>query len=192
MVLYDHIYDVDDFFGEPYPELIEFFTAYPSRGHILDLGCGQGRDAIALAKMGYKVSGIDVSELGVKQMLNKAKEEGLNINGRVCDMFRFEITGFYDIIILNSILHFEKDDKKKEVELLLRISEKIKNKGLICICIWKSEQKEKIIREIFSRSSFNWKILNDSYLKYTFKDRKTGHTVDMIYHMLIVQKNYDK
>ena len=49
----------ENLFGEPYPELIKFFSNYPKRGKLLDLGCGQGRNAIialCIQHIGNKVS----------------------------------------------------------------------------------------------------------------------------------------
>ncbi|MEZ4951696.1 MAG: methyltransferase domain-containing protein, partial [Saprospiraceae bacterium] len=76
---YDKYYQTEDLFGSPYPELIAFFTKLPSKGNVLDLGCGQGRDAIALARMGYSVTGIDNSSVGIKQMNQIAKNEKLDL-----------------------------------------------------------------------------------------------------------------
>ena len=44
MLTYDKHYKAPNYFGEPYPELIQFFKEYEPKGHVLDLGCGQGRD----------------------------------------------------------------------------------------------------------------------------------------------------
>ena len=60
MPTYDKHYQTPNYFGEPYPELLSFFSKYKPKGHVLDLGCGQGRDAIAMARMGYKVTGVDI------------------------------------------------------------------------------------------------------------------------------------
>jgi len=67
-VTYYKYYEAENLFGEPYPELIEFFAEYPRKRKVLDLGCGQGRDAIALARLGYSVTGIDNSRVGIDQM----------------------------------------------------------------------------------------------------------------------------
>jgi SAM-dependent methyltransferase len=51
-----HLYDV-------------FLPYLPSRAKIIDLGCGCGRDAVAFARMGYHVTGIDASWAMVEQAL---------------------------------------------------------------------------------------------------------------------------
>jgi len=188
MVLYDNIYDVEDYFGGPYPELIEFFKNLPERGHILDLGCGQGRDAISLARLGYKVTGVDVSKLGVDQMIKRANEQKLEIVGLVDEMFSFTVEDKYDIVLLDSMLHFEKNDRKKEVNFLRRITSELKENGILCICIWKSAKNEKLVRDLFHRNSTVCEVLKDSYVDYTFKDKKSDHRVDMQYKMYIVKK----
>jgi cyclopropane fatty-acyl-phospholipid synthase-like methyltransferase len=40
---------------------------------VLDLGCGNGRIAINLAKLGYKVYGVDISPVFIKDALEKAR-----------------------------------------------------------------------------------------------------------------------
>ena len=44
---------------------------------ILDLGCGNGRIAVNLAKLGYDVIGIDISPLLVSDAKKKAAEHGV-------------------------------------------------------------------------------------------------------------------
>ena len=70
MADYDKYYKTEDLFGEPYPELIDFFKIYEPKGKLIDLGCGQGRDSISLAKLGYNVTGIDNSKVGIDQMIS--------------------------------------------------------------------------------------------------------------------------
>ena len=74
---YDKYYQTEDLFGEPYRELIEFYSAILKKGKLLDLGCGQGRDAIPLARMGFDVVGMDNSSVGITQLNAVAKKEKL-------------------------------------------------------------------------------------------------------------------
>ena len=65
MADYDKYYKTEELFGQPYPELIDFFKNYEPKGNIIDLGCGQGRDSISFARLGYKVTGNDNSKVSI-------------------------------------------------------------------------------------------------------------------------------
>ncbi|MGB0863133.1 MAG: class I SAM-dependent methyltransferase, partial [Saprospiraceae bacterium] len=111
-VSYDEYYQTEHLFGEPYPELIDFFTKEIKSKKVLDLGCGQGRDAIALAKLGFDVTGIDISKVGIDQMNVIATSNNLSLKGFIADIFLFDDFEKYDIVLLNSMFHFSKNDKE--------------------------------------------------------------------------------
>ena len=113
-------------FGNPYPELIKFFTEHSKKGKVLDLGCGQGRDSIPLARHGYDVTGIDNSTVGIEQMNRIAETESLNLKGKVKDIFEFDNFAEYDFILLDSMFHFAKKDQKKKLILLKEYGQKLK------------------------------------------------------------------
>lgn len=46
--------------------------------HLLDLGCGRGRHSITLAKRGYHVTGVDLSEEAIKKARRLASEDNLD------------------------------------------------------------------------------------------------------------------
>jgi SAM-dependent methyltransferase len=50
---YNKYYEKEAYFGKPYPGLVDYFMTYPERNVVLDLGCGQGRDAPFLGRIGY-------------------------------------------------------------------------------------------------------------------------------------------
>jgi len=49
-------------------------------GTALDIGMGQGRNAIALAKLGWDVTGVDISNEAVAQALAEAKKQHVTIH----------------------------------------------------------------------------------------------------------------
>jgi 2-polyprenyl-3-methyl-5-hydroxy-6-metoxy-1,4-benzoquinol methylase len=76
-ISFDKHYKTEEYFGDPYPELIDLLSKISTKGKLLDLGCGQERGAIPLARLGFKVTEIDRSSIGIDQMLRIAQEEGL-------------------------------------------------------------------------------------------------------------------
>ena len=168
MPTYDKHYRESDYFGDPYPDLISFFTEYEPKGKVLDLGSGQGRDSIALAILGYDVTGIDISKVGVSQMISAAEREGLKLRGIVGDIYAIHVDGSVDIVLLDSMLHFYKSDKEKETMFLSRIMDELRIGGLICIVVWKSEKIEGELIHVLETQK-NWVTLVDRYIEYPEK-----------------------
>ena len=76
-----------DVCGPPFREFVAFFERYhKTRAKVLDLGCGQGRDALFIARKGHHVLGVDISRTGISQMLEEAEREGLDVCGVVADV----------------------------------------------------------------------------------------------------------
>ena len=169
MPIYDKHYKEPDHFGSPYPALVSFFRDYEPQGTVLDHGGGQGRDSIALARMGYKVTGVDVSSVGVSQMLAVSSREGLDIQGIVGDMYEYPIGDDVDVVLLDSMFHFYKNDREKETAFLHRVMGELVFGGLICIIISKSKRIEKELSDVFNESEFNWVSLFDEYVDYPDK-----------------------
>jgi len=67
---------------------------------ILDVGCGTGRRAIELARRGYRVTGIDLSESQLARAGQKAREAGVEVTflRRDASDFRFEEP--FDLVIM--------------------------------------------------------------------------------------------
>lgn len=187
MISYDQYYQTENLFGEPYPELIEFLAHYPQKGKVLDLGCGQGRDAIAIAQLGYFVTGIDHSKVGIDQMNQIAKAKKLSLTGKVEDIFLFDEYDTYDIILLDSMFHFEKRDKEKEIGLLQKIVSKIRKKCLVIFCIQDSGEKVSILNKAIDFEG-KLKRLTDQKFVYTFKDQESGHKSETSYRLIVVEK----
>lgn len=101
--------------GAPFADVLGFFRLWPvERGLVLDLGCGQGRDALALARLGHRVHGVDLAATGVAQMVAAAKAEGLAVTGEVADVVTFTPRDTYDAVVLDRVLHcLPSDDTRR-------------------------------------------------------------------------------
>lgn len=185
---YDKYYNTEDLFGDPYPELIEFFKKYEPKGKLLDLGCGQGRNSIALSKLGYIVTGVDNSKRGIEQMNKKSLEMGLDIKGFVGDIYQFKDFRNFDVILLDSMFHFTKKDKAKETSLIKKTTTEINSGGLLCVCIQDTGSKLKVLKEAILDCGANVKVLVDDRIIYNYHDKESGHKSETKYRIYITSK----
>jgi 2-polyprenyl-3-methyl-5-hydroxy-6-metoxy-1,4-benzoquinol methylase len=145
--------------GPPFPEFVAFFERYnKKRAKVLDLGCGQGRDALFIARMGHQVVGVDISKTGIAQMLEEAKREGLDVCGVVADVVAYEPSGEYDVVILDRVLHMLKEDSERWA-VLEKASGVTKSGGFILIA--DTPKHEAQIRLFFAERSEGWEKIKD-------------------------------
>jgi len=83
----------------------------------VDLGCGGGRLALALAREGANVLGVDVSESMIRRMEAQAAEEGLHsVRGMVAPIEHLELpAASLDLVVTNYALHHLLDGEKEKV-----------------------------------------------------------------------------
>lgn len=74
---------------------------------VLELACGTGRVALTLAKAGFKVTGIDISESMLDRARTKTSEEGLGVVWVKADIRDFALGQKFSLIIFpfNTICH---------------------------------------------------------------------------------------
>lgn len=184
---YDAHYQTENLFGAPYPELIEFYEQIDAKGKLLDLGCGQGRDAIALAKMGYDVIGIDHSKVGIAQLNQIAEREQLPLTGLVSDIYSYEGFGEFNFVLLDSMFHFGKKEREQEVGLLNTIIESVSEGTLLTICIQNSSRKMKILSSVLADHP-NLVTIHQTTLIYRYEDKASNHSSETEYQMITVRK----
>lgn len=62
--------------GNPNPRLVEHVAGL-APGDALDVGCGEGADAVWLATNGWRVTAIDVSQVALDRVIAHAREAGV-------------------------------------------------------------------------------------------------------------------
>ncbi|MBA3722843.1 MAG: class I SAM-dependent methyltransferase [Parachlamydiaceae bacterium] len=98
---------------------------------ILDLACGHGRHANALAQLGHKVTGIDITE----GFLKYAREEASKLDEKVSyinqDMKELKYNNFFDriFVLFTSLGYFEDDQNEK---IFKNIFNALKPNGIFC------------------------------------------------------------
>jgi 2-polyprenyl-3-methyl-5-hydroxy-6-metoxy-1,4-benzoquinol methylase len=72
-------------FEDEHPLVDAFVEQLPVGALVLDFGCGLGRNALPLARRGFRVSACDVAEAGPRLTAERGSEEGLTIDAVACD-----------------------------------------------------------------------------------------------------------
>jgi SAM-dependent methyltransferase len=90
------------------------FIKPEKKAKILDVGCGRGRHSIHLNKMGYDVTGVDLSVKSIDQCKQHENEE---LHFHVHDMRNLLTTNYFDISLnlFTSFGYFEKDHDNDRV-----------------------------------------------------------------------------
>ena len=70
---------------------------------LLDIGCGEGRNALFFARNGYAVDAFDISERGVEKTACLAKEIGVQINAFTASVTGFRLAEPYDILFSTAV-----------------------------------------------------------------------------------------
>jgi 2-polyprenyl-3-methyl-5-hydroxy-6-metoxy-1,4-benzoquinol methylase len=81
-------------------DFIEREIGYDKATRILDIGCGTGRHSIELAKRGYPVVGIDLSESLLKRAKEKASERNLQIVFQKQDARQLPFLNEFNLVIM--------------------------------------------------------------------------------------------
>ena len=91
-MMWDERYSADEYIYGTEPN--EFLAGVASQipgGKVLCLAEGEGRNAVYLAGLGYEVTAVDASGVGLKKAQRLAKERGVKIRTIVSDLGEFEI-----------------------------------------------------------------------------------------------------
>jgi 2-polyprenyl-3-methyl-5-hydroxy-6-metoxy-1,4-benzoquinol methylase len=100
-------YSLDPNQHTPFHAKVLQFAIGKSPGRALDVGAGEGADAIRLAKLGYDVDAIELSSAACEKIEEFARSESVKINVRNESFLTSVLeNGVYDIIIMNGSLHY--------------------------------------------------------------------------------------
>ncbi|MBQ7774699.1 MAG: methyltransferase domain-containing protein [Lachnospiraceae bacterium] len=82
---------------------------------VLDIGCGEGKDAVFLARNGYIVTAFDLAETGLEKAKRLAKANRVEV-----DFFRADVNDFvpqaeFDIIFSSGVFHYIEAEQRKRL-----------------------------------------------------------------------------
>lgn len=81
---------------------------------VLDIGCGEGKDAVFFAKCGYTVTAFDISKQGIEKAEKLAQYNKVEVRFFRGDIFDYRPETEYDIIFSSGVLHFLSRSRRKE------------------------------------------------------------------------------
>lgn len=136
---YDYLYQDKDYLGEcdAIVEILRKYSKYKVFS-ILDLGCGTGNHAFILHQKGYKVVGVDRSEV----MLNNAKKKLSNVTSKKNirfekgDIRKWKTAEKFDaVIMMFAVLGYQLENNDV-LKSLSTVRKYLKSNGLFIFDVW--------------------------------------------------------
>jgi SAM-dependent methyltransferase len=103
-------------------------------GRVLELGCGEGRNAAYLAGLGCMVDAVDFSALAVEQARERARRAGLTVSFQHCSIFDATVPeDAYDLVYDSGCFHHLPPHRRQDYVALVRRALKPGGSfGLVC------------------------------------------------------------
>lgn len=116
---YEDRYKSEDFYWglEPNQLCYEMMKLKPPTKplRVLDIGCGEGKDAVFLARNGYVVSALDATDMGIEKGKLLAEKYGVSVEFFKADIEDFRLNDKYDIIFSSGALHFVRPEYRNDL-----------------------------------------------------------------------------
>jgi len=168
-------------FGKrPAGDVMKMSSSFKKGMRALDIGCGEGRNAIYLAELGLDVDAFDISEAGIEKLKRIAEEKGINVNAWAKDLNRFIFDKKYDVIICHGVLHLV--EKHEWQRMIKDIKINTNQGGLNIIGVFTNTLPAAPDLVLFTKALFNegelkelytdWNIVD--YNAYVFEDEHPG------------------
>ena len=85
------------------------------RVRLLDIGCGEGRNAVFFARNGYEVSAFDLSAKGVEKTRQLAEKANVKIKVFQEDINQFRLSEEFDVLFSTGVLHYIPSALRSEI-----------------------------------------------------------------------------
>lgn len=157
---YDALYRKNkDALGAPTKEFVRFFEDLKNAtATVLDIGCGQGRDAIFIARRGHAVTAMDLSPAGIADIQAVAKTENLPLTAVVADVTTYTPDGQFDVILIDRTLHML--EKAPRLAALSRLLGHVAPLGWVLIADEASNMPG--FRDLFIDDVHDWHTIKDT------------------------------
>jgi len=178
------------YWGTKPDHILEKYADLVPKGPVLDLGAGEGRNALFFARKGYQVEAVDISYKALEKCRKWAKQLKLTVKTEAHDLVTYDIIpGKYTLIICAWVLNFFK--KGAADEIIKQVKRGLKQGGFAYIVVFSTsephfkERKQEL--EMVEKNTFYLRRIR-SYVHYFtrsevlsyFRDYKTIYCVEGI------------
>jgi len=161
-------------------DFLEQEFEYDRTKKILDIGCGTGRHAIELAKRGYTVTGIDLSESQLSRAREKAAEAGVQVEFIQQDARKLNFQQEFETVIMlceGAFSLMETDEMN--FQILQGASKALKPKGIfIFTCLNALFPLYHSVKDFINQNAGEVVSSNNTFDLMTFRDYSTATVVD--------------
>lgn len=193
---YEKCYEGDGYYWGTEPasfldDLLSAVNRDPSEVSVLDIGCGEGKDAVYMARKGCRVTAFDLTESGIRKTKKLAENAGVNVNAFVADINDFETDEKFDIVYSTGTIQYLFEEN---IASFFEIISKITNiGGIVYFNVfvdkpflelppdWDKEEKMWKTGELFTYFG-NWKIhmIKESIFEDNSGGVKHYHCMDSV------------
>ncbi|RLC37797.1 hypothetical protein DRH29_00040 [candidate division Kazan bacterium] len=114
--------------------LIEQYTADGGGKIVLDLGAGEGKYSLKLARLGFRVLAVDLDTERLEKLREQAKRQGFDIQTQQSDVRNFDLTKQqYDFIVAVNSLHFL--EKSEALDVIRRLHGALRAQGKLLMSV---------------------------------------------------------
>ncbi|MBP2001902.1 tellurite methyltransferase [Paenibacillus shirakamiensis] len=117
--IYEEVYKTDEYYWgmEPNSACYQVLQWMPPSRYLrlLDIGCGEGKDAVFFARNGYHVTAMDISDAGISKTRKLADRWGVKVETHKADILDYRLQSFYDIIYSSGVLHYIAQESRTEI-----------------------------------------------------------------------------
>ena len=130
----------------------------PAGAKVLDLCCGQGRHSLELARRGFQVVGVDLSEALLYAARKRAESEDLSVTFLHCDMREIDFADEFDAVI-NMFTSFGYLESEAEDEKVLgKVAQALKSGGKFLLDV---VNRDRLVRDFQARE---WHAADEGWL----------------------------
>lgn len=155
-----------NFRQKPFPPLVEKIALSWKKGKILDVGCGNCRNLVPFAQLGFDCYGIDFS----KNMIGKSKEfcEKNRIRVRLrlaqAEKLPFSSSSFDYCLSVASLHHVGSSEYRKRS--ILEMCRILKNGGKALVTVWNKIQPRFLLKS--KHQYVSWRRKGKAYYRYYY------------------------